>query len=989
MKPIFHLVDSVTKNFSSNGCARLLFGFLLAIVSFSLIVAPREARAQAQAANGVIEGTVTDASGAVVPNAKVKVVNLDTGLEREVTTNESGLYRAPLLPVGNYQLNVTQTGYNVFAQSGITISAGQAATVNVTLKTGAVTSEISIVADSPIADVSRIELGRTINENEVKNLPLPSRNPYNFGLLQPGVNGFENVEFGVPRFNANGFKSRINFQLDGNTNTQKDRAGLRLTPISEVFVREVQVISNGFAAEFGQTSGVVYNAITPSGTNKFHGNAGYFFRRTPFVARPFFLRPDINKADPGLDNVIASVGGPLAKDKAHFYVGYERVDRELQQDRVVTVTPANASLLGLQTPPGFIPASQLTNFFILRPDWKISAKHELFGRYSLFTNNSPNNIGGGLNTLERSIDFKDNIQTGNAQLISIFGPKLINEFRFQYSRRNQPSVLNDLSGKGPSITVSGIAQFGAPAATDGPLLFNERITQLLDNFTLESGAHSLKFGGDLQIVRDRREVALVSTYTFPDVASYLAARNGTNTRSYAQFTQIVGEPKIEFDSQYFFWFFQDDWRIKPNFKLNFGVRYELYDIPDARPNAPLAISQKFNRDTNNFAPRLGLSYSFGGTRKTVVRASAGIFYDAPGLLFYQNAIQNNGDPLTRTFTLRPADTGSPAFPNSVNLTGLTPPKVSIDALAADFANLYSFNQNLQVEQELTRDFSVTAGYIHIAGNRIPVVRITNLPPIIGTLADGRAVFGSGARPNPNFNNINLTESVGKSSYHAGTLALNKRFSKGYQFSASYTWSHGIDDAPEINVIDSTEFPSDPTNRRRDRGNSLADQRHTFILSSVFNPRFELGNRAASALLNNNQVGVIARFNTGFRFNVRGNNDLNRDGVATNDRPLFVGRNTATSGPVKQIDLRYSRFIPIRESARIEIIGEFTNLFNIVNVSAINQTVPVTANSSNPLDPANGTPNLTGTNILTTSNRKLIATGGFPQRIFQLGFKFHF
>ncbi|HEU0172810.1 MAG TPA: carboxypeptidase regulatory-like domain-containing protein [Blastocatellia bacterium] len=980
MKPIFHSVDSESKNLFSRGRTRLLLWFLLPLVSFSLLTAPREALAQAQAANGVIEGTVTDASGAVVPNAKVKVVNLDTGLEREVTTNETGLYRAPLLPVGRYQVTVTQTGFNAFVQSGITLSAGQAATVDVALKTGAVSSEVSVVADSPIAEVSRIELGRTINENEVQNLPLPSRNPYNFGLLQPGVNGFENVEFGVPRFNANGYKSRINYQLDGNTNTQKDRAGLRLTPISEVFVREVQVVSNGFAPEFGQTSGVVYNAITPSGTNKYHGAAGYFFRREPFVARPFFSRPDLPKADPGLDNVIASIGGPLAKDKAHFYVGYERVDRELQQDRVVTVTPANAAALGLQPQPGFIPASQLTNFFIVRPDWKISASHELFGRYTLFTNNSPNNIGGGLNTLERSIDFKDNIQTGNAQLVSILGPGLLNEFRFQYSRRNQPSVRNDLSGNGPSITVSGVAQFGAPAATDGPLLFNERITQFLDNLTLERGNHSLKFGGDVQIVRDRREVALVATYTFPTVASYLAASNGTNPRGYSQFAQIVGEPKIEFGSQFYSWFAQDDWRVRPTFKLSYGVRYELYDIPDARANAPLAISQKFNRDTNNFAPRLGLSYSFGGTRKTVVRASAGVFYDAPGLLFYQNAIQNNGDPLTRTFTLRPNDTGAPAFPNSVNLTGLTPPKVSIDALAPDLANLYSFNQNLQVEQEISRDFSVTAGYIHVAGNRIPVVRITNLPPIIGTLADGRAVFGSGARPDPNFNNINVTESVGRSSYHAGTLSLNKRFSKGYQLSASYTWSHGIDDAPEINVIDSTEFLSDPTNRLRDRGNSLADQRHTFIFSGVLNPKFDVGNRIASALANNNQVGVIARFNTGFRFNVRGNNDLNRDGVATNDRPLFIGRNTATSGPVKQIDLRYSRFVPVRESMRIEVIGEFTNLFNIVNVSGVNQVVTVDAA---------GNPILTGTNILTTSNKKLIATGGFPQRIFQLGFKFHF
>src|SRR5262252_9675003 len=164
MKPIFHSVDSATKNLFFRGYTRLLLGFFSALVSFGLLAAPHEARAQAQAANGVIEGTVTDASGAVVPNAKVKVVNLDTGLEREATTNEKGLYHAPLLPVGNYQVTVTQAGFNTYVQSGITLSAGQAATVDVALKTGAVNSEVSVVADSPIADVSRVELGRTINE---------------------------------------------------------------------------------------------------------------------------------------------------------------------------------------------------------------------------------------------------------------------------------------------------------------------------------------------------------------------------------------------------------------------------------------------------------------------------------------------------------------------------------------------------------------------------------------------------------------------------------------------------------------------------------------------------------------------------------------------------------------------------------------------------------------------------------------------------------
>src|SRR5262245_12558170 len=144
MKPIFHSVDSATKNLFSRGCARLLLGFFSAFVLFGLLAAPHEALALGQAADGVVEGAATDASGAVVPNAKEEVVSVGTGLDREATTNERGLYRAPLLPSGNYQVTVTQTGFNTFVQSGITLSAGQAATVDVSLKTGAVNSEVSI-----------------------------------------------------------------------------------------------------------------------------------------------------------------------------------------------------------------------------------------------------------------------------------------------------------------------------------------------------------------------------------------------------------------------------------------------------------------------------------------------------------------------------------------------------------------------------------------------------------------------------------------------------------------------------------------------------------------------------------------------------------------------------------------------------------------------------------------------------------------------------
>ena len=245
---------------------RRILPFLLALL---LMVSAVPALAQSQAANGAIEGTVRDNSGGVLPGVTVALVNTDTGTQRIVITNESGLYRALLLPLGTYRLTAELAGFKKYEQAGVGLNAGRTAEINVTLQVGDLNETMAVTAEAPMVDPAKIDLGRNLNEREVKNLPLVSRNPYNFALLQPGVTGYENTEFGVPRFSANGTLLRINYQIDGNTDTQKDRAGLRLMPISEVMVSEVKVITSGYAPEFGQTTGIVYNAITPSGTNNY------------------------------------------------------------------------------------------------------------------------------------------------------------------------------------------------------------------------------------------------------------------------------------------------------------------------------------------------------------------------------------------------------------------------------------------------------------------------------------------------------------------------------------------------------------------------------------------------------------------------------------------------------------------------------------------------------------------------------------------------
>ena len=191
------------------------------------VVIPAVASAQATAVNGNIEGIVRDTTGAALPGVAVTVTNMDTGTTRTSVTNEDGVYRAILLPLGRYRIVAELQGFKTFEQQGVSLSARQTALINVELSVGSVSETVTVTSATPIAEPGKIDLGRTIGENEIRNLPLVSRNPYNFAFLQANVTGYENNEFGVPRINANGTQMRTNYQIDGNTNTEKDRAGLR------------------------------------------------------------------------------------------------------------------------------------------------------------------------------------------------------------------------------------------------------------------------------------------------------------------------------------------------------------------------------------------------------------------------------------------------------------------------------------------------------------------------------------------------------------------------------------------------------------------------------------------------------------------------------------------------------------------------------------------------------------------------------------------
>ena len=570
---------------------------------------------QASAINGEITGTVTDPSGAAISNAVVQIGNTDTGFKLSTKTGESGLYRFTVLPLGTYDIAVQAPGFATTRRTGIALSAGATATMDITVDVEGTTTTVEVTASAAITEPSRTDLGSTLSENMTRNLPLVSRNPYNFILFQPNVSGRANTEFGVPRkINANGFNGRINYQLDGSNNTESDRAGIRLIPVSDIYVAEVQQVSNGFAPEFGNTVGTVFNTVTKSGANDFHGEGAYLFRRTDFSARPKLLSSTALVPAVNVDSYSVDGGGRVIKDKVFFFGAFEHVKRDLPG--VVTVSAANIAALGLPASYGNpIPFRQSVYFYMGKGDWQINAKNRLSVRYMHHANDSPYNNGtiGGLNLVSQSYNFVDRSHVGGVQLVSVINDHIVNELRGQVAYRGQLQNSFSASGTGPVITVAGIANFGGPNGAG--FVYQETTPELADNFSYIRGAHSFKFGASTHAIRDTQVQPTYAQYNFPTIAAYLAAMNGSAPKGYSSFSQIVGNPSLNYNSLFTNFFAQDSWKPVRNLTVTYGLRYDLYQMPPADRTSPFAYSQSFRTDKNNFGAATGCGVGIGQGRQ--------------------------------------------------------------------------------------------------------------------------------------------------------------------------------------------------------------------------------------------------------------------------------------------------------------------------------------------------------------------------------------
>jgi carboxypeptidase family protein/TonB-dependent receptor-like protein len=878
--------------------------------------------AQQTIAAATLSGQVEDATGAAINGATVTVTNLEQKQTSVAASDEKGRYRFTYLSVGAYQLKVEAEGFATL-EKRITLTVGQALDVPLKLAAAGATEIVDVSAAVPVVETVRTQMAETVVPKEIDSLPLNGRNYLDLAALTPAVtraNPVANQRFAetsaVPgtQISVAGQRNINNgFVLDG-LSANDDAADLPGTFYSQEVIREFQVITSGGIAEFGRASSGIINVVSQSGTNDWHGRLYGFLRNRRTDARNTLAatKDPLTQGQYG-----ASLGGPIKGDRTFLFANFEQT--RLHNAVVLTITPAGVTAInsvldqlnytGPRISTGLAPAGYDASNFFARADHRINASNLLTARYSFYDIDSLNARGvGGLNAVSRGTALTNTDHSIAVSEITTLSTNITNEARFQFTRSRLGAPPNDLTG--PAINISGVANLGT--STSSPTGRDLDLYELLDNVTTVRGAHSLKFGANFLYNRVNITFpgAFQGVYTFSSLTNLQA-------RQYVTFQQAFGAPSLFQSNPNIGLFAQDEWRVRPGLTLNAGLRYDVEFLPNP-----------IQADKNNIAPRLGIAWS-PGDRKTVIRASYGIYFDRIPLRATSNALQRDGTKYkVASFSFGQA--GAPVFPNVATAfpAGFLP---SITTIAPDIDSAYAQQASLQIERELASNTSVSIGYLHTRGLHLILSRNVNVPTLSAADA-ARLHIPNLGRPNPNFANISRYESSGDSYYNGLTLSLNRRFRRWAGARVSYTYSKAIDDTGNAFFF----TPQDNFNLRDDRGLSDNDQRHILAISGTLAVPQSQSDGVWRRALSGIQLNPIFRYGSALPFNIVMGGDRNNDTNA-NDRPVGVARNAGEGFDYLSLDLRLSKPIRFGEKFRVEAIVESFNTLNRSNFQLPNAT----------------------------------------------------
>jgi hypothetical protein len=682
--------------------------------------------ASAQTATGTITGTVSDPAGLPIVGANVVIRNTDTGAESPYTTNNAGIYVAPYLQPGNYQITAGKEGFATVVEKNVAVHVGDKMTLDLQLSVQGGRTSVTVTEAPPILETEKTESAQTVTQNQVGGLPIAARRWENFTLLTPAVttdgsSGLSSFRGISGLYNGN--------SVDGANNTQaffseaRGRAIIVTYVYSADSIREFQVASSNYSAELGQAAGGVVNAVTRSGTNVLHGDLFYNLRY-----------PDLNALDPvgktkGINTQTVhqqnqfggSVGGAAIKDKLFYfatYDGFRKVNPILYTSTSsipsfacptsATATQcANAKTFITTDLLGAFPRDLKQDVFLGKVDYQLNSTNRVSAVFNLqnwrepYGYNTAPTVNNGGATQNGSGGTHERFFIAN--WTTNISSNKVNEVRFQWGRDFEFDSTN--SG-GPSASLLNIASYGETSALPRPAFPDEHRIQFSDNFSLVKSTHLFKMGVDLNFIHE----LLINlfqgdgNYSYTNTNAFDGCTAGANATfcrwvddavgadvgdgltgmHYSTFTQ-VNDPithvgKDDFYNNDFGAYLEDTWKVRHNLTLNLGVRYDLQHVPaPPRPNTATPLltlyTSTLNNDKNNFAPRVGLAWEF--LKNTVLRAGYGMFYGKTSNSTYYALRVENG-VFQQTFSgCGPSGITScaPTFPNVF----FTPPGPAVAA----------------------------------------------------------------------------------------------------------------------------------------------------------------------------------------------------------------------------------------------------------------------------------------------------------------------
>jgi hypothetical protein len=955
---------------------RFLFAvaLLAAIVPFS---------AFAQSSTGSISGNVTDASGGALPGVTITALNTATGLSRTEQSNPAGHYDVPLLPPGTYSVSSELSGFQPVKYDRIVVNVGTDSAVNFKLKQG-VAESVTVTAAAPLVDTTRSEVSSVVSEKAIQNLPTNGRNFIDFVLTTPGV--VRDVRLGDISFA--GQRGTLNsLVIDGanNDNTffgqSLGRTGSGRAPyqFSQDAVKEFQVNSNAYSAEYGRAGGAVINVVTKSGTNEYHGTAFDFLRDRKYNANDYIntiQTPPRVKGPYHFDQYGFSLGGPIVQEKHFFFANYDgqrnSIDNPILLGVAASQVPSDAaSQAGFQkvlAQAGTYQKTQNQDVYLLKTDHELFTNDHLSLRYNRqkFTGGNFEN-GSATTSLGHTGDSLVQTDTLSFSNSTILSNSLFNEVRGQYAKDSEPGKANSADPEA-QINQNSIRVINIGRNTFSPRETTIRRHQVADTLTDVIGAHTVKGGIDVNEdkILNFFPGNFFGSYSFNSLAdfqngiaaSYLQAFAGPGTSG-----PVTNPNMTEYAA-----FVHDEWQFRPTVTVNAGLRYDFQQIaqptvknPDAQLLAAGLDTSKVPEDHNNIAPRLGFAWTPNTASHTVVRGGYGIFYGRTPAIMIGTAHSNNGinvQTLSFTGALIPK---YPAIYTSIP-TGVTLPKPTIFVFAPNFQNPKVQQGSLGIERAVTNDIAVSVTYQYVKGSDLPrtidinVSNPTTVTVPLFSAASGSQIGTSSftrytGRPFANFGRILEFQSSANSQYHGLTFDVQKRFSDNWQMRLAYTYSRVRDDKPDATAVvpgtDDAKFAQDPLNLHGDWAPGDNDVPHRVVLSGVWSldSYSQTMGGMSRAIFGGWTISGIASWQSGQPYSAVVNTDINNDGNARNDRAPGFARNSFRLPSQFSVDPRLTKDLGLFGGARLQLIAEAFNLFNSSNVNGVRNTYYAVTNAA--------------------------------------------